>query len=1260
MSRRQIRISSRFRPLPSPAVAGHRRLLLALALAAGFGGGPAHAQPSGAQARHGSATLSQQGSRLVVTTQNGAGTAHSAIDWQSFSIPAGTSTHFAQPGAASTSINRVLGPDPSAIFGALSSNGRLVLVNPAGIAVGAGAVVDTAGFTASTLRMGDADAIAGRLRFGDGSAAGPLRVDGQVLARSGDVVLIGSDVQTGAQALVQSPQGATLLAAGRKVELTGRGLEGIVFQVQAPSDQAVNLGTLRGDAVGVFAGTLRHSGLVQADAVSTEGGKVVLKAAGDALVAGTVRASAADGRGGRVDVLGERVGLLAGARVDASGANGGGQVRVGGDYQGANAAVPNARRTFVDAQARIQADALQQGDGGRVIVWSDEATRMHGQISARGGEKGGDGGFAEVSGKQALEFTGLADLRAPQGNIGSLLLDPEDITIVRSAATGSVNTFPQTNPNPPGGAMFEPTAPAAVQLTDTQLNNQLAVSNVLVKTSSSVSTGSGGQITVDDKAVVSWSTGSQLSFEADKGIDVNGRIEGSNSGSALSMLARNGNIVLNSGAYVTAGSMTFQAQGTGGSIDISAVNLLAPGDISLVASGDIRFGGIKLRTAVDGTGVSAGAVSLDAGGNVVGSFIDAAGDYRAGGAAGNAGEVKVRAGGGISVGSISAYGGDSYEFSTTTAPGNGGRGGAVTLDAGGDVAVDSIRAGAGGSYGGSSFAPKAAGAAGSVLVKGKGSVGVDYIDVGGGDGIGGTDAGQVNISADTDVRFTQVRAVGGDSYGAAAAGNGGSVNITAGGDMLLTPYMYADAVGAVGGGGGSGDGGAGGSVSLKAGSGITVAPQAGEVALLDPTASAPSRISAAGGRGGSSAANANGGRGGNGGSIRIESGSPLVIDGALNLFAQGGIGGVGTGVGVGGQGGAGGSIDLRSANAVVMRGPLLSASGGVGGTAGDGVTQAAGGTLGSFGASGTSVEVEADLNLDASWTNQSVVNVRGSSVVKGSGSFRNLGEMHLHDTAQLNAWGGLSNEAGARLASWGSANEVNLAQNAGLLEVGAGSTLSTPYLFSNIGSVRVDGKLAIGMSARSTGQTFTNQSSGTLSGSGEIGVSGGAGTIDNFGTIAPGSTAGSVGILSIVGNLTMQTGSVLSLDLQNALSHDVLDVSGAVRTGGTVQVAYAPGAAFAPGESVAVLRAGTALDGTQVPLVNVPEMASEVSPNALMLRAIAPVPAPTPVSNVQGTLQDLQNQVLAFLEWFAKLQDEGDRPMGRDDIVVTGEACKPA
>ncbi len=74
-----------------------------MAVAAAFAAAPqvVIAQPAGAQVIHGQASLVQQGSSLTVTTQNGAGTSHSAINWQSFNVPAGSVTQFNQPNAAS-------------------------------------------------------------------------------------------------------------------------------------------------------------------------------------------------------------------------------------------------------------------------------------------------------------------------------------------------------------------------------------------------------------------------------------------------------------------------------------------------------------------------------------------------------------------------------------------------------------------------------------------------------------------------------------------------------------------------------------------------------------------------------------------------------------------------------------------------------------------------------------------------------------------------------------------------------------------------------------------------------------------------------------------------------------------------------------------------------------------------------------------------------------------------------------------------------
>lgn len=407
----------------------------------------AHAQnlPSGGVAVHGGATFNiSQPNRLTVTTTNGAGSNHSAINWNSFSIGSGNTTNFVQPSSNSLSINRVVTNTPSQLFGTLSSNGKLVLVNQSGIAVGAGAVVDTAGFTASALAMSEADAVAGRLRFG-GAGIGGLTVDGNIIARGGDVVLIAPSVDVAKTALVESQGGSVVLAAGQSVEVTGRGLEGITLHVQAPTDQAINLGTLKGDAVGIFAGTLRHSGMIQAVRADMEGGKVVLRAVGDSYVEGQgqIKATSAGGKGGSVDVLGNRVAIAEQSLIDVSGQQGGGTIRVGGDFQGKNAAVQNANMTYLGPDATLKADAIDSGNGGRVIVWADQQTQGYGTISARGGAQSGDGGFVEVSGKAKLAFDARVNTLAQNGKVGTLLLDPLDILVSLSgpATLADVSLF---------------------------------------------------------------------------------------------------------------------------------------------------------------------------------------------------------------------------------------------------------------------------------------------------------------------------------------------------------------------------------------------------------------------------------------------------------------------------------------------------------------------------------------------------------------------------------------------------------------------------------------------------------------------------------------------------------------------------------------------------------------------------------------------------------------------------------------------------
>lgn len=444
------------------------------------------ANPVGGVAVVGQATVTQSGSRMVVTTQNGTGTQYSAINWQGFSVPAGSSTYFQQPGSTSTVVNRVVTATPSLIYGTLGSNGRVVLVNQSGITVGAGAVVDTAAFTAAAMRMSDADFTSGRLRFGDAAASGgTVDVQGQILARSGDVVLIGQRVQTGAQALVQAPNGSAVLAAGQQVEITGRGLEGIALLVQAPTDEVVNLGSIKGNAVGLFAGTLRHSGVAEAVAVQEDGGRVYLKATNAVAVDGQSRARGLLEKGGSIQVTAPQVNLGAGANLDASGRLGGGEVLVGGGFQGVDARLANATNTVVDAGAVLKADALDAGNGGSVVVWADGTTRYAGALSARGGASGGNGGRAEVSGKGTLLFEGSADLRATSGAVGSLLLDPTNLIIgINTAGVATVNSGTEYA-DPAYAGPFNPPSPT-VTVSASSIGTLLETTNVTLAASQDI------------------------------------------------------------------------------------------------------------------------------------------------------------------------------------------------------------------------------------------------------------------------------------------------------------------------------------------------------------------------------------------------------------------------------------------------------------------------------------------------------------------------------------------------------------------------------------------------------------------------------------------------------------------------------------------------------------------------------------------------------------------------------------------------------
>ncbi|MEN9709315.1 MAG: hypothetical protein RIQ68_1723, partial [Pseudomonadota bacterium] len=121
------------------------------------------ANPLGANVVGGSATVQGSGTSTVTVTQS---SQRAIINWQNFDIKEGELTQFIQPDRSATVLNRVTGDvNPTQILGTLSANGQVFVVNPNGILIGNGAVVNTAGFVATTHDVANGDFMAGRYDF---------------------------------------------------------------------------------------------------------------------------------------------------------------------------------------------------------------------------------------------------------------------------------------------------------------------------------------------------------------------------------------------------------------------------------------------------------------------------------------------------------------------------------------------------------------------------------------------------------------------------------------------------------------------------------------------------------------------------------------------------------------------------------------------------------------------------------------------------------------------------------------------------------------------------------------------------------------------------------------------------------------------------------------------------------------------------------------------------------------------------------------
>jgi len=337
------------------------------------------ALPVGGQVVGGQASVSQSTNTLNVTQTS----TKAVLDWQSFSIGAGETVNFQQPGTSSIALNRVTGSNASAIYGHLNANGQVFLVNPNGVYFAPGAKVNVGGLVAATLGISSSDFLAGKYHFSGTSTKGVVN-DGSINAAPGGyVALIGNSVDN--QGSITTPGGTTALGAGGTVDLTLAGNQLLHFQVSAASlDAAVkNGGAIKAGNGAVILSArsknavlqtvVNNTGVILAQGVRKgRGGTIELFGGntGTVAVSGRLDASAPTGTGGKIVATGRQVVAKSDARLLATGAVSGGEIAVGGGWQGGGN-IAQAQQATVERGAVLDASGTGTGSGGQISVWSN-------------------------------------------------------------------------------------------------------------------------------------------------------------------------------------------------------------------------------------------------------------------------------------------------------------------------------------------------------------------------------------------------------------------------------------------------------------------------------------------------------------------------------------------------------------------------------------------------------------------------------------------------------------------------------------------------------------------------------------------------------------------------------------------------------------------------------------------------------------------------------------------------------------------------
>jgi filamentous hemagglutinin family protein len=208
-------------------------------------------------------TAVQSGNTLTINQRDN----QAILNWSSFNVSASGKVVFNQPSATAVALNRIFQANPSTIFGQVSANGQIYLINPNGFLFGPTAQVNAAGLIASTLGITDQVFSAGLLApqilsgsfgskaalsasvgadgnpltGGEPSTAAVIVENGAQIATPGGRLLLAAPTVENAGSL-SAPDGQVVLAGGQNVYLlasTNPDLRGLIVEVDGNNTDAM-------------------------------------------------------------------------------------------------------------------------------------------------------------------------------------------------------------------------------------------------------------------------------------------------------------------------------------------------------------------------------------------------------------------------------------------------------------------------------------------------------------------------------------------------------------------------------------------------------------------------------------------------------------------------------------------------------------------------------------------------------------------------------------------------------------------------------------------------------------------------------------------------------------------------------------------------------------------------------------------------------------------------------------------------------------